>query len=271
MADPRIPRRRAAGLALAAALACAPALLLGWARAGSAEPATSAQPADAPPMPTRVAIIPFKCDPACTDLPRLQRSLVDRLVDKATFELLMTQEMEDLLLERRDFRTAMDSLIARVTRGLTPDSATAALLARRFRVDGFLYAHMGLDGPSVAVWALAPRARDVYNYHSARDTQGFLPDAQHEGAQTKGTQYNTGGAAPGSSGGGGSPSGGSGGGGGKSTGDPSAELPTQYTKDIILVGTSTDSDERLDSIAETVSNALHKILHPNADGNGHGQ
>jgi hypothetical protein len=253
MVHPRFAPLSAAALLLAAAVCTAPV---------AAAPA----PGEEPPIPTRVAVIPFRCPRPCGEMARLQSGLVDRLVGKATFGLLVTPEMEELLLGRREFRAAMDTLIAQAARGLQPDSAAGAVIARRFRVDGFLYASMGVTGPRVAVWTLTPRAQDVFERTSGQAPRARAPESRHEGAQTKVAQPNTGGAAPGG-GGGGTPSGGTSGG-GKSTGDPSSQMPNQYSKDVTLVGSTEGEDERADNMAETVFEALHKLLHPVARPDG---
>ncbi|MBI5836632.1 MAG: hypothetical protein HZB25_05250 [Candidatus Eisenbacteria bacterium] len=195
-------------------------------------------------------------------MPTLQAALVDQLVEKNTFELLMTPEMADLLLQRPEARTAMDSLIARAARGVEPDSATAAVVLRRLKVDGLMYATQGANGPSVGIWSVKPRAAEVFRYQAGKATRGFLPESRHEGAQTKGAQYSTGGAQ--ASGGGGAPSGASSSG-GKSSGEPTAQMPTQYAREVTLMNTSESSDVRLGNLAEKIAAELHKILHPHSE------
>jgi hypothetical protein len=224
----------------------------------AAPAATPAADAGEPAIPTRVALVPFRCVRPCEELAYLQKTLTDRMVEKGIFELLVTPVMEDLLLKRPELRTGMDSLIARAIRGEQPDSATGAVLARRLNVEGFLYASMGGDGPRVAIWALAPRAGDVWQYRSGRPTRGFMPESKHQGAQTTAAQYTTGGVPPSS---GGTPSGSSAS--SKSGGsDLTATMPDKYSKDPTLIDTSESPEVRMDLAAETIVENLEQIRHP---------
>lgn len=145
-------------------------------------------------LPMKVAVLPFRCVKACEEMQTLQGALEFRALEDSVFELLMTRETEDIFLALPRFRSAFDSLTARVSRGLSPDSATAMRLCRRLHVDGLLYGYMTDRGPCVEVWSMAPSPSVVFRYAAEEERRGRLPESRHEGADTKRPQPLTGGA-----------------------------------------------------------------------------
>ncbi len=145
-------------------------------------------------LPMKVAVLPFRCIRACPQLPALQGALEATVMEDSVFDLLMTRETEDIFLGLPRFRSAFDSLTARASRGIALDSSTAQLLCRRLHVDGFLYGYMTDRGPAVEVWAAVPRPGVVFRYTGTEERRMVLPDARHEGADSKRAQPTTGGA-----------------------------------------------------------------------------
>jgi len=232
---------------LPAGLACVAAACLVTA-------AAPVQAQDAPALPARLAILPFQCNPPCTELPGLQQELSSRLIDGEVFGLLLTRDMEEMYFGVRKYRTLFDTLSARAQRGVAPDSVQGAALARRFNVDGFLYAYRGKHGPVVEVWTPGPRAAVTYRYEAPEQVRGQLPDASFQG-DTKRAMPMTGGAQ--------TASGPSAARGGTSTTTTEAtpEMPKSAdpTKEPILVNTNLNVDDRTREMAETVAKEIAKI------------
>ncbi len=221
--------------------------------AGAAWAQTTTPAATPDSLPARLAIVPFRCLRPCAELMGLQQELVDRLVEAKAFELLLDEQTEEIFLGPARYRTALDSLTARASRNLEPDSTTGVNLARRFEVDGFLLAHQTFDGPVVEIWS-APAQRIVFRYQAGRVQRGYLPDAQHESADTKRAQPMTGGISSSGSSGSASNKGSS------TQTEATPQLPQMTdTGTPILVNTKTDVSERTRELAETISNQIVKI------------
>ncbi len=228
--------------------------------------ASSARTQEAPPaLPQRLALIPFDCPRGCSEMQSLQASLVSELVERKVFELVMTEETEALFLNQPRFRSAMDTLRARAWRGLPPDSTSAGMLARRFGVEGFLFATNGLDGMRVGLWKqVGPGHGLVYSQARFQDVRGTLPSSKLNGPQDKGASPQTGGTA--SSGGGGAAGASSSGnaaagsGGARVSSEASATLKSTFSGTPELVNTSSTDDERGRQFGETVARQLQKLM-----------